>query len=103
VKTIYLLIGMASIVPLQSNAGEMITAELYCSDTKEIVGKLKEKYRESPLLIGKTADQASSIMSLWINPNTKSWSIITTKGDVTCLVGSGGDFNLVDYTRKPTT
>jgi hypothetical protein len=42
-------------------------------------------------------------MSLWINPNTKSWSIITTKGDVTCLVGSGGDFNLVDYTRKPTT
>ena len=94
---------MASIVPLQSNAGEMITTELYCSTTQEIVGKLKEKYRESPLIIGKTADQASSLMTFWINPNTKSWSIITTKGDITCLVGSGEDFNLVNYPSRPNT
>jgi len=103
VKAIYLLIGMACIAPLQSNAGEMVSTELYCSDTKEIVGKLKEKYKESPLLIGKTADQALSIMSLWINPNTKSWSIITTKGDITCVVGTGEDFNLINYNRRPMT
>ena len=94
-KSIYLMIGLVSLLPIQSNAGEMVPTEMYCSTTKELAKDLKDKYKEVPLLVGKTIDEAKSVMSFWVNPETKSWSIIATKGDYSCLVGAGENFSML--------
>ena len=94
---------MACIVPQASNAMEVVPTQAYCTSTKELIAGLSEKYKEKPLLIGKTGDNAGSIMSLWINPTTKSWTIIATKDDMSCIIGVGEEFKLVPYPTGPTT
>jgi len=100
VKLTYLLIGMACIVPLASNASEIITTEIYCDKTTTIMETLRKEYKEFPFTVGKANDIAGSMMSFWINPTTKSWTILSTKKDITCVIGTGKDFNLVPYDRK---
>lgn len=94
-KSIYLMFGLISILPFQSNAGEMVPTEIYCTTTQELAKELKDKYKEVPILVGKTMDEAKSVMSFWVNQETKSWSIIATKGEYSCLVGAGENFSIV--------
>lgn len=72
---------------------------MVCEDTKTVLNVLK-KYKETPFIFGSTGDQAKSLMSVWINPNTKSWTITATVKDITCIVGYGGDITLVPYDQK---
>ncbi len=89
---------MAFIVPQASKAQEfVINAELICNETKHIVNVLRKEYKEMPFLFGKAGDEAKSIMSLWVNPTTKNWTILATKEDITCVVGVGSKFELVPY------
>lgn len=99
-KLTYLLIGMAFTAPLASNAQEVITTDIYCDKTSTIMNTLKKDYREFPFLLGKANDAAKSVMSLWVNPTTKSWTILSTKEEITCVIGTGQDFNLVPYGKK---
>lgn len=92
---------MAFIAPQASNAEEIITTQIYCDDTKKIVNTLRQTFREMPFVYGKTNDDAKSVMSLWINPTTKSWTIVATKKDTSCVIGVGDNFELVPY--KDTT
>ena len=74
---------------------EVVTVQLPCYDTKMIFEKLRKVYKESPILIGKTTDAAASVMSLWINPTTNTWTIIATKDTLSCIIGVGTDFTLI--------
>lgn len=88
------------LVPLTSMAGEKLSADMYCDDTKTIVKTLREDYKEAPIIIGKAGDMAESIMTFWINPETKSWSIIATKDDTSCIVGVGEKFEVLVRDKK---
>ena len=87
---------MVCIVPLASNSAEteLLDIKVPCTDTKIITERLVKDYREMPFIIGKAADAANSIMSLWINPTTKSWTIIATLKDTSCVIGVGDNFQL---------
>lgn len=100
-KAIYLLIGMACIAPLVSNGAEVIKFDAYCDNTDTIVKNLKETYKESPIVIGKASDEAKSVMTLWINPTTKSWTILATSKATSCVIGVGEGFSLISP-PKPT-
>lgn len=100
-KASYLLIGMAFIAPLASNAGEVLKFDAYCDNTDTIVKTLKENYKEAPLIVGKASDQAKSVMTIWTNPTTKSWTILATSEKISCVVGVGDDFTIISL-RKPT-
>lgn len=91
---------MAFIVPQASNANEIITTEIYCDKTSTIMNTLRKEYKELPFSFGKANDEAGSTMSLWINPTTKTWTILATKKEVTCVIGTGQDFKLVPYDKK---
>lgn len=93
---------MAFIVPRVSNSMETVPTEAYCTSTKTLVSSLSEKYKERPFILGKTGDQAGSIMSLWINPTSKSWTIVATKDDISCVIGVGEDFKIIPYPTGPT-
>jgi hypothetical protein len=83
-------------------ASETITSEMYCDDTKTLVKQLRETYQEEPFLIGKAGDEAGSIMTLWLNPLTKSWTILATKDTLTCVVGLGNKIELVPRQKSKT-
>ena len=103
-KTIYLLIGMVctGLLPNNSYSQEIkdkVEAELPCYDTQEIFKALREKFKEMPLMAGKAGDFANSTVSVWMNPVDSTWTIVATKNDTTCVVGTGTDMKIVPYKK----
>ena len=80
---------------------QTIKTELPCYDTTELFKSLREKFKELPLLTGKTDDEANSTMSLWLNPVDNNWTIIATKKELSCVVGTGTDMKIIPV-RKGT-
>jgi hypothetical protein len=74
---------------------EIVTVQMPCYNTKVLFDALKKNYKESPILIGKADDIAKSTMSLWINSLENSWTIVATKGDLSCVVGTGTHFKVM--------
>ena len=105
-KTIYLLIGMVCTGLLASNTysqklEQTLKTELPCYNTTELFKSLRENHKELPLLTGKTDDEANSTMSVWLNPFENDWTIVATKKDLSCVVGTGTDMKIIP-TRKGT-
>lgn len=100
-KLHYLLIGLTCLWIQTSNAQEanktegVITFEAPCFDTNQLFAELKIKFKETPIIFGNVSDQVSSTMSLWINPIEETWTIISTKKDTSCVIGTGINFKLV--------
>ena len=69
--------------------------EILSFNTNYLLNALKKEYKEVPILYGIASDQAESTMSVWTSPSTKSWSIIATKGEISCIVGAGVGFKFV--------
>ena len=97
-QTIILL--MALLAPLvHSNepdvSEEIVNIQLPCYNTKVLFDMLKKNYKESPILVGKTDDVAKSTMTLWVNPVEDNWTIVATKGDLSCVVGIGTHFKVM--------
>jgi hypothetical protein len=66
-----------------------------CFETKALFNTLREKYKEFPIILGKAEDNAKSTMSLWIHPAENTWTIVSTKENLSCVVGVGTNFKLV--------
>ena len=80
---------------------EIVNIQLPCYNTKVLFDTLKKNYKESPILVGKTDDVAKSTMTLWVNPLEDNWTIVATKGDLSCVVGTGTQFKIMP--KKNTT
>ncbi len=105
-KKIYLIVGTLCIGLLASSsysqkAEEIVKIELPCYNTKELFKSLREKYKESPIIMGKADDEAESTMSVWLNPMDNDWTIIATKNELSCVVGTGTDMKIIPA-RKGT-
>ena len=104
-KLYYLLIGLASLCVQSSNAEEAtkaeggVTFQAPCFDTNELFAELKSKYKETPIILGNVSDLAKSTMTLWINPVEETWTIISTKKDTSCVIGTGINFKLAPYKK----
>ena len=72
-----------------------IESTIPCFDTKTLFKSLRETYKESPIIMGNTEDDAKSTMSLWMHPVKNSWTIVSTKEKISCVIGVGTDFKLV--------
>lgn len=106
-KKTYLIIGTICIGLLASSSysqkvEEVIKIDLACYNTKELFISLKENYKELPLLTGKADDEAESTMSVWLNPFDNDWTIVATKKDISCVVGTGTNMKIIP-TRKGTS
>jgi len=97
-QTIILL--MALLAPLVHSeeadvSEEIVNIQLPCYNTKVLFDTLKKNYKESPILVGKTDDVAKSTMTLWVNSVEDNWTIVATKGDLSCVVGTGTHFKVM--------
>lgn len=103
-KAIYLTIGILSIgllpnISYSQKLEDTVKIDLPCYNTTELFKSLREKFKELPLLTGKADDDANSTMSLWMNPIDNDWTIIATKKDLSCVIGTGTDMKLIPYKK----
>lgn len=101
---IYQSIGMVCLGLLASNSysqqdpvevKQMLRVDLPCFDSKKVFQSLLKEFNERPLIYGKANDLANSKVSIWFNSKDKSWTILATVDDTTCLIGSGTDLVVV--------
>ena len=78
---------------------ESITVEAPCFDTDLLFNHLKQIYKQMPILTGKAEDTIESVMSFWIQPAENDWTIVATKGTLSCVIGYGKGFSLVPYRK----
>lgn len=69
-----------------------ITATCYNSD--DMFTALLDKLKQTPIIIGKTDDNAESIMSLWAGKDG-FWTLLATKDNITCVLGHGKDVEIL--------
>jgi len=97
-KTHYLLLVLYLGIPNISYSQKLentIKTELPCYNTQELFKSLREKFKELPLLTGKADDEANSTMSVWLNPIENDWTIVATKKDLSCVIGTGTDMKII--------
>jgi len=73
---------------------EVVSIEMYCFTTDRVISELK-RFGEVPVIIGLASDIAGSTMSLWTNPSTETWTLVATKQNVSCILGTGERLQLL--------
>lgn len=89
---IFLLYASSSIAQEELQS---INVEMNCFTTESVFKTLKSKYNETPITILQSVEK-DVIFSLWVNSSKdKTWTLIVSRKNITCLVGSGNDFTIV--------
>jgi hypothetical protein len=90
-----LVCATISAQPRTKPAEKPNTLELFCDDTTKIAKLLVEEYKEVPVVVGSTENKYGNMMTLWTNPETRTWTILITKKDKSCVLDAGGKFEVV--------
>ena len=98
----YILIFLISLVYLTAVAQPVTTKkEVQCDKTDVMISALKGKdFEEVPIWFGK-GDSKAPNYSLFVNPETRSWTIIQFNNDLSCVLGSGESYTV--FSKKPYT
>ena len=70
-------------------AQEKKTIEIICNASENIFKSLTDEYGEQPFIFGKKDKNSTSVMSLWLNPDSQSWTLMVTDPEKTCVVLAG--------------
>lgn len=81
-------------------AQEEESFKMPCGDTKTMFTRLKSVYGEEPIVYGREFVRVGDEMSLWVNPSTKGWSIVLSRGDKSCLVGAGSGLTVANFGKS---
>lgn len=74
---------------------DTVNSTFPCYDTKELFQNLRVIYQELPFVFGKADDFAGSTFSMWIGPTEKTFTLVATVDDLSCVVGTGTSLKLV--------
>ena len=90
----HILIFLTSTVAITASAQLATTKkEVYCDKTETMISVLKSRdYEESPIWIGKEKDSKAPNYSLFVNQETKTWTIIQFNKETACVLGAGESF-----------
>ena len=78
-----------------SHAQESRGFNVLCDKTEIIISKLQEKYKEVPLIAGRSLNSVRSTISVWGNPETETFTILDTHGDMSCVLAVGTDITIL--------
>lgn len=81
-----ILISLMTFISMSAFAVEEINYTAPCHDTREVYNALTSEYNETLVLGGKSQ---SGIMTLWVNTDTRSWTIMITNKEKTCVISAG--------------
>jgi len=92
-KIIYASLILLLLIPASA---ETITSTMPCGETKNITETLRERFKEIPIIVGIADDGVKSLMSLWTNISTGSWTLVATKNELSCIIGTGTNLKVID-------
>lgn len=99
-----IFIGMMLCLPLLVRStvtpADELTTTLYCYDTDKLFKELRTEYQEMPLIMGEASDVAESTMSVWVSKNGQTWTIVATKGKLSCIVGAGKNLRIISRGKQ---
>ena len=95
-----LLLSLTLLTAQAKSPEEVVNIEITCYDTNELIKILRENYNEYPMVMGITNDKVNSTMSIWVSPKEKSWTILATKKELSCVIGTGTGFEFVPYKKE---
>ena len=97
----HILLFLAFLVTTVNAQPLTTTKEVQCDDTGKMIAVLKGKeFEEVPIWFGK-GDSKAPNYSLFVNAQTKSWTIIQFNNELSCVLGSGESYTVLS--RKPYT
>ena len=93
----HILISLTSMVAITASAQLATTKkEVYCDKIETMISILKGRdYEESPIWFGTEKDSKASNYSLFINQETKTWTIIQFNKETACVLGAGEGFSIL--------
>lgn len=102
---IYQLIGMAFIGLLASNPQAQTSQQQFhalCERQHDrVFAMLRDEFGEHPLAAARGGtDEQGGVMTLTVNPETKSWTILVITRDKTCILGGGTEFTIRPVPEK---
>jgi hypothetical protein len=86
----YFLLLALLIVGLVAAQSVIIQKPMKCADTKTVIQALTgEDYKEKPIWLGIESGATVSRYSLFVNEQTKTWTLIQFDENVACVLGVG--------------
>lgn len=99
-KFLYTLLLLSVMTTANAQISETITTVMPCGETKLITDKLKNSYNENPIIIGIADDEVNSLMSLWANTKTGTWTLVASSQGLSCIIGTGKNLKIVEPAGK---
>jgi hypothetical protein len=98
----HFLTFLTSLVAVTAFAQPVTTKkEVQCDKTETMLAVLKGKdFEEVPIWFGK-GDSRAPNYSLFVNYETRTWTIIQFNNDLSCVLGSGESYTVLN--KKPYT
>lgn len=62
-----------------------------CFDTKSVFTFLNDEFKEQPITTLKSVEK-EVIFSLWVNKKENTWTLLTTRQNITCIIALGNEF-----------
>ena len=96
----YILIFLTFLTFSAAFAQGTTKKEVYCDKTETVISDLKGRdYQEDPIWLGKEKDSKMPNYMLFVNHETKSWTIIQFNNEFACVLGIGKGYNTI--AKKP--
>lgn len=97
----YLKTGTVSIALLLSSVATAqedktifeVPSKVICGQTSFMIKSLMEDYKEVPILKGDALSDGV-IMTLWSSKKGGTWTILGTRDDISCIIGTGKTLEL---------
>ena len=86
----YLLLLVLSVVGLVTAQSVTVQKPVECADTQTLFrGLIGSDYKEKPIWLGVDPVSTLSKYSLFVNEQTKSWTLIQFDEKIACVLGTG--------------
>ena len=91
----YILLFLALFTSVTHAQPSTTKKEVYCDKTEILIPVIKGKdFQEVPIWFGKGDGKAPNY-SLFVNSETRSWTIIQFNNELACVVGSGESYQVI--------
>ena len=86
---LFIILVLSSVVMAQPI---IIQKPVTCTDTKTLLqGLIGSDYKETPIWLGVELGAEVPKYSVFVNPQTKTWTIIQFNDTIACVLGTGTD------------
>jgi len=99
---IYMIIGLVLCSATQSYAAETKQLSVVCDKTSVVIDALTHRFNEMTILAGTgIGPQDKHIISVWGNPELKTYTILDTFGEMSCILSVGENVEILLQEPEP--